>query len=452
MKTNQRALRGSLKDSIEEVRALLRRTAELQKDPKRQGDLLQKNLRDLNTALDQIQVASTQLAESREVDSPPESQILVRHQDLFEAAPAGYLVTDYQGLILKTNQIASTLLKIPQKYLLGKVLDDFLPDDQRNSLLEILDTLRKSVDPQALELTLNSRHGDVLNLIATVSNNEQGELRWILIDVTPQKQREGQILEQLRAERQQAIQSQNEFLSVAAHELKTPVTSLRGFTQVLIRQLNRQGGIDPERVGQALDTLEAQSQKLTRLLAQLLDTARIEAGRLALDRREINLASLVQSVIATTQTDSTRNTIQFRAPPNVVLLADPIRLEQVVINLLDNAIKFSPEGTPIVIDIDSPAVKEIRLTITDHGIGILPDQRVHLFSRFHQGQEQRSIGGMGLGLYISRQIVELHGGHLDAEFPAEGGTRFIITLPAGLDATVHNDQDGGDSPVNKTAA
>jgi signal transduction histidine kinase len=210
------------------------------------------------------------------------------------------------------------------------------------------------------------------------------------------------------------------------------VTSLRGFTQVLIRQLNRQGQLDPARVGQALDTLEEQSRKLTRLLSQLLDTARIEAGRLALERREINLVSLTQATIAAISLSATAHTIRLNAPDNLPILADPLRLEQALTNLLENAIKFSPSDSVIEVEITSPDAATVRLSITDQGIGIPEESRSQIFNRFYQAHAERHTGGIGLGLYISRQIVELHGGELQAEYPESGGTRFIITLPVGL--------------------
>jgi signal transduction histidine kinase len=112
-----------------------------------------------------------------------------------------------------------------------------------------------------------------------------------------------------------------------------------------------------------------------------------------------------------------------------VTLVDRLRIEQVLINLLDNAIKFSPDGGPIEIDLSSGDDGIMRLSVRDHGIGIPPEQRPRLFNRFYQAHAGDYRSGMGLGLYISRQIVELHGGSMDAEFPLDGGVRIVVSLP-----------------------
>jgi signal transduction histidine kinase len=128
----------------------------------------------------------------------------------------------------------------------------------------------------------------------------------------------------------------------------------------------------------------------------------------------------------------------LRAPAEVPIWADPLRIEQVVTNLLDNAIKYSPEGGPIEVDVDSVEPGTVRLAVRDHGIGVPPEHRGQIFERFYQAETvpTKHASGMGLGLYISRQIVELHDGRIAAEFPPDGGTRFVVTLPTGADRSV----------------
>ncbi|MBI2940541.1 MAG: HAMP domain-containing histidine kinase, partial [Chloroflexi bacterium] len=235
----------------------------------------------------------------------------------------------------------------------------------------------------------------------------------------------------LYREAQEAIQARDEFLSVAAHELKTPVTSLRGFAQLMIRQLHRNGTVDMPRIARALQVIDQQSIKLSHLVSQLLDASRIEAGRLVLERREANLARLVEDLATTVQANTSRHSLVVRAPGEVMALVDPLRLEQVLTNLLDNAIKYSPEGGPIEIAVSQPAADTVELAVQDRGIGIPSEKRPLIFDRFYQAHGDGHFGGMGLGLYISRQIVQLHGGTLRAEFPTEGGTRFVVTLPTG---------------------
>jgi signal transduction histidine kinase len=234
------------------------------------------------------------------------------------------------------------------------------------------------------------------------------------------------------AERRKAEALRDEFLSVAAHELKTPLTSLRGFAQLLMRQLDHDEVPDAVRLRQALSAIDQQSAKLARLVNQLLDVSRIDAGRLVLDRKVADVVGIVEEVVATSRVNTFRHEFTVRAPSGALAMVDPLRLEQVVRNLVDNAIKYSPDGGPIVLEVDkSREAGVVRLTVSDRGLGVPVAHRPLIFERFHQAHPERGGGGMGLGLYISRQIVELHGGRLEAEFPDGGGTRMVVTLPTG---------------------
>lgn len=236
----------------------------------------------------------------------------------------------------------------------------------------------------------------------------------------------------LYREAQEAIKAREEFLSVAAHELKTPITGLKGYVQLLTRQLNKTGTLDPQRAKQALSMINQQSDKIIHLLAQLLDISRIESGRLVLETRPTELRRLIDEAVAVAQMNTAKHRLEVEAPAEIVALVDPMRFEQVIVNLLDNAIKYSPEGGQIRLEMTLPDLDTIHLTITDQGLGIPPEHRPHIFDRFYQAHQRNYLSGMGLGLYITRQIIELHGGSIEAEFPEEGGTRFIIRLPRGL--------------------
>ena len=241
-----------------------------------------------------------------------------------------------------------------------------------------------------------------------------------------------------RAEAEAAVRSREEFLSVAAHELRTPVTTLRGYAQVLLRQFEKAEGPDPAKVGRALQTFEHQSDKLTRLVTQLLDLSRIRAGQLVLEPEATDLAALVEGVAATAQA-TVGQPVQVRGGQprgaRVRASVDPLRLEQVLINLIDNATKYG-QG-PIEVEVVQPSPAAVQLAVRDRGPGVPPEHRQQIFERFFQARStakgEGQVGGLGLGLHISRQIVELHGGRIEAEFPPEGGTRFVVTLPAGLD-------------------
>jgi signal transduction histidine kinase len=227
---------------------------------------------------------------------------------------------------------------------------------------------------------------------------------------------------------QEAIRIREEFLSVASHELRTPITALRGQSQLMIRQLELGREIDAERLMRAFRVIDEQSYKLARLVSRLLDISRLQVGKLVLEPADCNIAELARDTIAHIQTTTSRP-IELRCPPEIAGSVDALRLEQIITNLVDNAIKYSPDGTRVEVEVSQPDAEAVRIAVRDWGAGIPPEHRAHIFERFHRGDKRSHPTGMGLGLYISREIAELHGGTIEAEFPEDGGTRFVVTLP-----------------------
>jgi signal transduction histidine kinase len=142
-----------------------------------------------------------------------------------------------------------------------------------------------------------------------------------------------------------------------------------------------------------------------------------------------DLVALVHGVLAGARMRSPHHLLAFTAPAQSTAYIDPLRFEQVVDNLVDNAIKYSPEGRQITISL-AHLEDAVELEVRDHGTGIPPDQRDRIFDRFYQAHTANHASGMGLGLFISREIIEQHGGSLTAEFPPDGGTRMVVRLPA----------------------
>lgn len=221
-----------------------------------------------------------------------------------------------------------------------------------------------------------------------------------------------------------AVRMRDEFLSVAAHELKTPMTSAKMAAQLLKRSL---AGVELTDAQQrSIETVDRQITKLGRLVVQLLDTVRLQAGSLALQVEDVDIAALVREAVEEARALSARHEIAVDAPESLHADIDPLRVEQVVLNLLDNAVKFMPGGGRIDVTVRK-SMTTVVLSVRDRGLGVAPEHRTRLFDRFYQAHPDRS--GMGLGLYIARQIVERHGGTIYAESPPDGGTRFVISLP-----------------------
>jgi signal transduction histidine kinase len=206
------------------------------------------------------------------------------------------------------------------------------------------------------------------------------------------------------------------------------VTSLRASAQLAKRRLERETPVRPERVAAMLATVVAQSGKLTHLIDQLLDLSRLEAGKLALERELTDLAAFVTQAVSGARARGEPHPLTVQAPLSLEAAVDPLRLEQVLTNLLDNAMKYSPDGGPIEVTL-SQREGLVELAVRDHGLGIPPERRERIFERFYQAHADSNRSGLGLGLYLSRQIAEQHGGTLRAEFPTGGGACFILTLP-----------------------
>ena len=229
-------------------------------------------------------------------------------------------------------------------------------------------------------------------------------------------------------ELREAVAARDVFLSVAAHELKTPVTSLRGFAQLLLRDARTKGDIPAERLESALEVVEGQSGKLTDLVNRLLDTAQIQAGKLRIDPVSTDLVALVRSALAQ-QAVSDRHTLVFDGPEQLDAVVDPVRFEQVIANLVGNAVKYSPAGGRVTVELRHEDDGAIRLAVTDEGLGVPPEQREAVFDRFYQAHDGDHLSGLGLGLFITRQIVDLHGGFVRIEELERPGSRFVVALP-----------------------
>jgi signal transduction histidine kinase len=229
----------------------------------------------------------------------------------------------------------------------------------------------------------------------------------------------------------QALQLRNEFLAVAAHELKTPLTGLQLSAELLLRRQQTTGEATTSNESELLHRIYEQSVRLGRLVNELLDVSRIESGRLELNRHPTDLAELLRTAAESTRQVFRGPTITMHAPAALPAVADALRMEQVLSNLLENAVKFSPAGLTVEASLAVEKMETALISVRDHGPGIAEEHRTHIFERYYQVAPSRSTAGLGLGLYISRQIVELHGGELWAEFPPDGGTCFFVRLPIG---------------------
>jgi signal transduction histidine kinase len=218
-----------------------------------------------------------------------------------------------------------------------------------------------------------------------------------------------------------------DFFSTAVHELRTPLTSIEGQLQ-FAQRLVAKG--DPARAAVALARAREQTKRMNRLLADMLDHARVSAGALSLEVVTFDLREAIAATIGLHEHEDTPR-ITFTAPVPVRIQGDPARIAQVVSNLLDNAIKFSPPGSPIGVAL-TVVGDEAQIRVSDRGLGVPDEERDLLFAPFFRTSRTRDISGTGLGLHISRRIAEQHRGRLWLE-PISDGSVFVLALPIARD-------------------
>ncbi|HLG63549.1 MAG TPA: ATP-binding protein [Ktedonosporobacter sp.] len=285
------------------------------------------------------------------------------------------------------------------------------------SVMERWQNSLSSGEPFAMVFPLKSAQGEFhpfLTRIVPIHDNEGTIVQWFgtNTDITEQKRLE---------------QQKDEFIGIASHELKTPVTSIKAYAQLLERRFRRMGD---ESSSQMLRKMDAQLNKLTNLIRDLLDVTKIESGKLQLHKSSFDLNELIAEIVEETQRTATNHAFIQELSASAMLYADRDRIGQVLTNLLTNAVKYSPEANTIVIrTIHKDGA--IITSVQDFGIGIPEEEQSQIFERFFRvdGAVQETYPGLGLGLYISSEFIKRHHGTIWVESKAGKGSTFSFSLP-----------------------
>jgi signal transduction histidine kinase len=246
-------------------------------------------------------------------------------------------------------------------------------------------------------------------------------------------------LQRRTAELRQALETRDEFLASASHDLKNPVAAIKATAQLLQRRLVRAGRVDTDELAASLARIDTIATRAADLIDELLDVARLHMGSpLELDRQPIDLVALVAELVAEHQQRSQIHQLRFESSvPQVLGRWDPRRLARVVANLLDNALKYTPEGGLIDVRVGRTEPPDTRavVTVQDSGLGIAPEDLERIFARFHRGSNVVGrIAGTGLGLASARHSIESHGGTIQVVSELQRGSTFTIYLPCEGDA------------------
>lgn len=366
-----------------------------------------------------------------------------RLERIISSMAEGLLITDQQGVVQSLNQSAQQLfsqLQIDLSPEQSFSLRRLATSSEIPWLAELADLIEYSLEGNTVlnrELNAGIR-GDAIPLTLNISAaplNESGPeyarpvgVVAVLNDITSSKQ-----IEKLK----------DEFVSVVSHELRTPLTAIKGYTQHLLRRLERrlrEKRLTGESIQKeapesydlrSLQIIQSQSEQLERLVNDLLDLSRAQWGEMNLQYTSFYLADVLTERVQLAQVSAEEHiiTLDIRVRDSRVV-ADKLRVSQVVGNILDNAIRFSPQGRQVIVELNEQN-NEYQVSITDQGIGVSPEYINHIFERFYRVRNtaSRQYSGIGLGLFVARAIVEAHGGRIWVTSNEGLGSTFSFTLP-----------------------
>lgn len=343
----------------------------------------------------------------------------VRFQTLTESIPQCIWATSADGTAYYANRRALELVGDP-----AHVYNAVVPEDVPRVQQAFADA-RAAGRPFELEARLQRK-------------DEEGP-RWHICRAVPERDEAGRVvgwfvtaddvddLKRTEAALKVASEAKDLFLAAASHELRTPLQAAKGHTHLALKKLG--DGEEAAPLRKSVTTISRQIDRMAKLVEDLLDVSRLQAGRLELELDEFNLGALARETVERVQGVSAEHQIRLTSPETVKLRGDRSRLEQVLTNLLSNAIRYSPRGGPVEVTVEEQG-DEVHVSVRDHGVGIPLEKQAVIFERFGQAHGAR-YGGLGLGLTISQGIVAQHGGRISVESTgvAGEGSTFHVFLP-----------------------
>jgi PAS domain S-box-containing protein len=358
-------------------------------------------------------------------------------EELYEQAPCGYVSTRPDGTFARVNQTFLSWAGYGRADLIGvRRFQDLLTGGGRifyeTHYMPLL-AMQGRVQELAFEIICHDGRRLPVFLNSVQQRDPSGAaglIRTTIVDASERRSYERELLA-ARQSAEAALQVRDQFVSLAAHELKTPLTALLGNIELLQRRAAREQSLTP-RDQRTLQLIADQTNRLNAMIHALLDVSRIQHGQLAVELAPLDLCELIRRIIAENQATLAERTVLLDcAIPTALIQGDALRLEQVFLNLLYNAAKYSASPTPISVVVRGGA-GAVCVDIADQGIGIPAAAIPRLFQRFFRAANvvDQRISGMGIGLYVVKEIVDLHGGTIDVESSEDQGSTFSVCLPA----------------------
>jgi PAS domain S-box-containing protein len=360
------------------------------------------------------------------------------YQLLVEQMREGALTVNAEGTILYANRRFAEMLGVALESVIGAQIDVFVAPMDAARLRRSCAACQLEDGGARLEISLRPPSGIALPAHVSINGlTETDHVCIVVTDLTEQKageERQQMLLAErvARSEAERSSLLKDEFVATISHELRTPLNAILGWSQVLLR-----GRLKTEDFDQGLQAIERNARAQAQLIEDLLDMSRITSGKLRLEMKIVSFRAIVEAAVSSVlpATEAKGITIQLDLEVSGdTVRGDPNRLQQVVWNLLSNAVKFTPKGGRIEVALERSG-SDLQLRVGDTGVGIAREFLPNVFERFRQadGSTTRQFGGLGLGLSIVKQLVELHGGSVRAKSAGEGqGSSFVVTIPVNL--------------------
>jgi len=350
-----------------------------------------------------------------------------RFAAIVESSDDAIISKALDGTITSWNPAAERMFGYTADEVVGKPISVLMPPERHDDMESILGRIRLGERVEHYETVRVAKNGRRIDVSLSVSPVKDSAGRIIgaakiARDIRERRRAESE-REQLLREAQQSVQMRDIFLSVAGHELRTPLNALK----LQLHNLGRRLAAPKHR--EAIAKAQAEVDRLTSLTARLLDVARMAAGGFNVEKASMDLSELVHEVASRFEPSATRagSEIRVETPGPVIGLWDRAAIDQVVTNLLSNAVKFG-DGGPIDVRVERNGMTA-RVRVRDRGPGVAEADRARIFERFERGVSERSFGGLGLGLWIARQVVTAHGGRIRVDGAPERGATFLFELP-----------------------
>nr|MDO8084607.1 PAS domain S-box protein [Candidatus Sigynarchaeum springense] len=362
-----------------------------------------------------------------------------KYHQVFEESTAAIVLISIKGVVIDCNSATEKLFKVERSQIVGRPLREFFPyvDLDTSFIRDVLKSIvqNKAVEPAELEVFTAQRSKIwVRAQAARIKYGKTNAIQIIINDITEKKKLE-RILEEENVKLKHLDTIRKNFIFTATHELKTPLVSLYGASEFLLKVLPE--SLD-DKIRTMIDIIHRGAERLKALVDNLLDVSRMDTGNFQLNRQDVDLGEIVLQTISNLEylVRTADDEIVLNLGDKMIVYADKIRMEQVFTNLLTNAIKNTPKGGRIEIDLVM-SNNAVKFSIKDNGVGLTMDEMGELFKQF--GKLERTdlnvpvnIQGSGLGLYITRNIIEMHGGTIWAESAGRNkGATFLFTIPAG---------------------